>query len=155
MVDNWKVHKSDGQALIETEITETFKMASRMRQEHDRQKESLAFSNPNPGNSAANIFRHRSSSKRGHELPPLLNDNKIFLIDDTDKAELFSAFFAKHLTTDSEPPPFFRSLSNRTLSTMDTGRVGWRRKTSIIILFSSLDLGPMLITIGACTKQRL
>ncbi|BHF73240.1 hypothetical protein SprV_0401631800 [Sparganum proliferum] len=90
-----------------------------MRQARDRQRESLALSDSNPGKSVANIFRHRSSSKRGHELPPLLNDNKVFLIDDTDKAELFSAFFAKHLNTESEPVPFFRSLSDRTLSTID------------------------------------
>ncbi|BHF82536.1 Dual specificity protein phosphatase 22 [Sparganum proliferum] len=90
-----------------------------MRQARDRQRESLALSDSNPDKSVANIFRHRSSSKRGHELPPLLNDNKVFLIDDTDKAELFSAFFAKHLATESDPVPFVRSLSDRTLSTID------------------------------------
>ncbi|BHF78046.1 40S ribosomal protein S29 [Sparganum proliferum] len=74
-----------------------------MRQARDRQRESIALSGSNPGKSVANIFRHRSSSKRGHELPPLLNDNKVFLTDDTDKAELFSAFFAKHLATESDP----------------------------------------------------
>ncbi|BHF67130.1 COP9 signalosome complex subunit 4 [Sparganum proliferum] len=58
-----------------------------MRQARDRQRESIALSGSNPGKSFANIFRHRSSSKRGHELPPLLNDNKVFLTDDTDKAE--------------------------------------------------------------------
>ncbi|BHF61438.1 hypothetical protein SprV_0100441200 [Sparganum proliferum] len=76
-----------------------------MRQARDRQRESIALSGSNPGKSVANIFRHRSSSKRGHELPPLLNDNKVFLTDDTDKAELFSAFFAKHLATESDPRP--------------------------------------------------
>ncbi|BHF83201.1 Fibronectin type 3 domain [Sparganum proliferum] len=90
-----------------------------MRQARDRQRESIALSGSNPGKSVANIFRHRSSSKRGHELPPLLNDNKVFLIDDTDKAELFSAFFAKHLATDSDLVPFVRSLSDRSLSTID------------------------------------
>ncbi|BHF59313.1 hypothetical protein SprV_0100227000 [Sparganum proliferum] len=90
-----------------------------MRQARDRQRESLALSDSNPDKSVANIFRHRSSSKRGYEIPPLLNDNKVFLIDDTDKAELFSAFFAKHLATESEQVPFFRSLSDRTLSTID------------------------------------
>ncbi|BHF74284.1 hypothetical protein SprV_0401736900 [Sparganum proliferum] len=90
-----------------------------MRQARDRQRESIALSGSNPGKSVANIFRHRSSSKRGHELPPLLNDNKVFLIDDTDKAELFSDFFAKHLATESDPVPFVRSLSDRTLSTID------------------------------------
>nr|VZI28157.1 unnamed protein product [Spirometra erinaceieuropaei] len=60
-----------------------------MRQARDRQRESIALSGSNPGKSVANLFRHRSSSKRGHELPPLLNDNKVFLTDDTDKAELF------------------------------------------------------------------
>nr|VZI26724.1 unnamed protein product [Spirometra erinaceieuropaei] len=90
-----------------------------MRQARDRQRESIALSGSNPGKSVANIFRHRSSSKRGHELPPMLNDNKVFLTDDTDKAELFSAFFAKHLATESDPVPFFRSLSDRTLSTID------------------------------------
>ncbi|BHF57396.1 hypothetical protein SprV_0100033700 [Sparganum proliferum] len=90
-----------------------------MRQARDRQRESIALSGSNPGKSVANIFRHRSSSKRGHELPPLLNDNKVFLTDDTDKAELFSAFFAKHLATESDPVPFVRSLSDRTLSTID------------------------------------
>nr|VZI22606.1 unnamed protein product [Spirometra erinaceieuropaei] len=74
-----------------------------MRQARDRQRESIALSGSNPGKSVANIFRHRSSSKRGHELPPLLNDNKVFLTEDTDKAELFSAFFAKHLATESDP----------------------------------------------------
>ncbi|BHF84038.1 hypothetical protein SprV_0902718800 [Sparganum proliferum] len=58
-----------------------------MRQARDRQRESIALSGSNPGKSVANIFRHRSSSKRGHELPLLLNDNKVFLTDDTDKAE--------------------------------------------------------------------
>ncbi|BHF77118.1 hypothetical protein SprV_0502022100 [Sparganum proliferum] len=58
---------------------------------------------PDPVKSVANIFRHRSSSKRDYELPPLINDNKVFLTDDTDKAEVFSAFLAKHLNTDSEP----------------------------------------------------
>ncbi|BHF74126.1 Tektin 1 [Sparganum proliferum] len=90
-----------------------------MRQARDRQRESIALSGSNPGKSVANIFRHRSSSKRGHELPPLLNDNKVFLSDDTDKAELFSDFFAKHLATESDPVPFVRSLSDRTLSTID------------------------------------
>ncbi|BHF61962.1 hypothetical protein SprV_0100494200 [Sparganum proliferum] len=90
-----------------------------MRQARDRRRESLALSDSNSGKSVANIFRHRSSSKRGHELPPLLNDNKDFLIDDTDKAELFSAFFAKHLATESEPVPYSRSISDRTLSTID------------------------------------
>ncbi|BHF60813.1 MIT domain-containing protein 1 [Sparganum proliferum] len=90
-----------------------------MRQARDRQRESIALSGSNPGKSVANIFRHRSSSKRGHELPPLLNDNKVFLTDDTDKAELFSDFFAKHLATESDPVPFVRSLSDRTLSTID------------------------------------
>ncbi|BHF66188.1 hypothetical protein SprV_0200920400 [Sparganum proliferum] len=90
-----------------------------MRQARDRQRESITLSGSNPGKSVANIFRHRSSSKRGHELPPLLNDNKVFLTDDTDKAELFSAFFAKHLATESDPVPFLRSLSDRTLSTID------------------------------------
>ncbi|BHF57620.1 ubiquitin-conjugating enzyme E2 K [Sparganum proliferum] len=90
-----------------------------MRQARDRQRESIALSGSNPGKSVANIFHHRSSSKRGHELPPLLNDNKVFLTDDTDKAELFSAFFAKHLATESEPVTFFRSLSDMTLSTID------------------------------------
>nr|VZI53106.1 unnamed protein product [Spirometra erinaceieuropaei] len=74
-----------------------------MRQARERQSESLALSDSNPDKSVANIFRHRSSSKRGHELPPMLNDNKVFLTDDTDKAELFSAFFAKHLATESDP----------------------------------------------------
>ncbi|BHF66117.1 Exosome complex component CSL4 [Sparganum proliferum] len=104
---------------VQLRITEIVEMASRMRQARDRQRESLALSDSNPGKSVANIFRHRSSSKRGHELPPLLNDNKVFLIDDTDKAELFSAFFAKHLATESDPVPFVRSLSDRTLSTID------------------------------------
>ncbi|BHF84444.1 hypothetical protein SprV_0902759500 [Sparganum proliferum] len=90
-----------------------------MRQARDRQRVSLALSDSNPGKSVANIFRHRSSSKSGHKLPPLLNDNKIFLIDDTDKAELFSVFFAKHPATESDPVPFFRSLSDRALSTID------------------------------------
>nr|VZI07364.1 unnamed protein product [Spirometra erinaceieuropaei] len=70
-------------------------MASRMRQARDRQRESLALIDSNPGKSVANIIRHRSSSKRGHELPPLLNDTKVSLTDDTDKAELFSASYAK------------------------------------------------------------
>nr|VZI19217.1 unnamed protein product [Spirometra erinaceieuropaei] len=74
-----------------------------MRQARDRQRESIALSGSNPGKSVANIFRHRSSSRRGHELPPLLNDNKISLTDDTDEAELFSASFAKHLATESDP----------------------------------------------------
>ncbi|BHF76339.1 hypothetical protein SprV_0501943700 [Sparganum proliferum] len=56
-----------------------------MRQALDRQRGSLALSDPNSRKFVANIFRHRSSSRRDHELPPLLNDNKIFLIDDTDK----------------------------------------------------------------------
>ncbi|BHF57171.1 hypothetical protein SprV_0100011200 [Sparganum proliferum] len=104
---------------VHLRITEIFEMASRMRQARGRQRESIALSGSNPGKSVANIFRHRSSSKRGHELPPLLNDNKVFLTDDTDKAELFSAFFAKHLATESDPVPFVRSLSDRTLSTID------------------------------------
>ncbi|BHF78621.1 DENN domain-containing protein 5B [Sparganum proliferum] len=91
-----------------------------MRQARDRQRESLALNDSNPGKSVANIFRHRSSSKRGHELSPLLNDNKVFLINDTDKAELCSTFFEKHLNTESEPVPFFRSLSDRTLTGLDT-----------------------------------
>ncbi|BHF58201.1 Ubiquitin recognition factor in ER-associated degradation protein 1 [Sparganum proliferum] len=74
-----------------------------MRQARDRQRESIALSGSNPGKSVANIFHHRSSSKRGHELPPLPNDNKVFLTDDTDKAELLSAFFAKHFATESDP----------------------------------------------------
>ncbi|BHF70443.1 hypothetical protein SprV_0301349400 [Sparganum proliferum] len=90
-----------------------------MRQARDRQRESLALSGSNPGKSVANIFRHRSSSKRGHELPSLLNDNEVFLIDDTDEAELFSDCFAKHLNTASEPVHFIRSPSDRTLSTID------------------------------------
>ncbi|BHF73128.1 hypothetical protein SprV_0401620400 [Sparganum proliferum] len=104
---------------VQLRITEIFEMASRMRQARDRQRESIALSGSNVGKSVANIFRHRSSSKRGHELPHLLNDNKIFLIDETDKAELFSDFFAKHLATESDPVPFVRSLSDRTLSTID------------------------------------
>ncbi|BHF61596.1 hypothetical protein SprV_0100457100 [Sparganum proliferum] len=104
---------------VHLRITEIFEMASRMCQARDRQRESIALSGSNPGKSVANIFRHRSSSKRGHELPPLLNDNKVFLTDDTDKAELFSAFFAKHLATESDPVPFVRSLSDMTLSTID------------------------------------
>nr|VZI04385.1 unnamed protein product [Spirometra erinaceieuropaei] len=76
---------------VHLRITEIFEMASRMRQARDRQRESIALSGSNPGNSVANIFRYRSSSKRGHELPPLLNDNKVFLTDDTDKAELHSS----------------------------------------------------------------
>ncbi|BHF61615.1 hypothetical protein SprV_0100459000 [Sparganum proliferum] len=106
-------------SLVDSQKTEIFEMASRMRQGRDTQRESLALSDSNPAKSVAHIFRHRFSSKRGHELPPLLNDNKVFLIDDTDKAELFSALFAKHLITESEPVPFFRSLSDRTLSTID------------------------------------
>ncbi|BHF74549.1 hypothetical protein SprV_0501763500 [Sparganum proliferum] len=96
-----------------------FKMASRMRQARDRQRESFALSDSDPGISVANISRYRSSSKRGHGLPPLLNNNQIFLIDDTYKAVLFSAFFAKHLNTESEPVPLFRSFSDRTLSAID------------------------------------
>ncbi|BHF83409.1 hypothetical protein SprV_0902655100 [Sparganum proliferum] len=114
-----KLNQTPTQQKVHLRITEIFEMASRMRQARDRQRESLALSDSNRGKSVANIFRHRSSSKRGHELPPLLNDNKVFLIDDTDKAELFSASFAKHLNTESEPVPFFRSLSDRTLSTID------------------------------------
>ncbi|BHF76467.1 hypothetical protein SprV_0501956500 [Sparganum proliferum] len=90
-----------------------------MRQARDRQRESIALSGSNPGKSVANIFRHRSSSKRGHELPPLLNDNKVFLIDDTDKAELFSAFFAKHLAAESDPvyfSPFLVAIDETTRS---------------------------------------
>nr|VZI49800.1 unnamed protein product [Spirometra erinaceieuropaei] len=92
-----------------------------MRQARDRQRESIALSGSNPGKSVANIFRHRSSSKRGHELPPMLNDNKVFLTDDTDKAELFSAFFAKHLDTESDPVPFFRSPSVRDFQIVTNG----------------------------------
>nr|VZI20748.1 unnamed protein product [Spirometra erinaceieuropaei] len=105
-------HKAAKNAII----TEIFEMASTMREARDRQRESLALSESNPGKSVANIFRHRPPL---NELPPWLNDNKVFLIDDTDKAELFSAFFAKHLATESEPAPFFRSLSDRTVSTID------------------------------------
>ncbi|BHF60315.1 Multidrug resistance-associated protein 7 [Sparganum proliferum] len=79
-----------------------------------KQRKSLALSDPNPAKSVAQIIRHRSSSKRGHELPPLLNDIKIFLIDGTDKAEPLSAFFAKRLTADSGPMLFLRSLSDMT-----------------------------------------
>ncbi|BHF78900.1 hypothetical protein SprV_0602201700 [Sparganum proliferum] len=93
---------------VHLRITEIFEMASRMHQARDRQRESIALSGSDPGKSVANIFRHRSSSKRGHELPPRLNDNKVSLIDDTDKAELFSAFFAKHLNNESEAVPFDR-----------------------------------------------
>ncbi|BHF81948.1 NPC intracellular cholesterol transporter 1 [Sparganum proliferum] len=75
-------------------ITEIFETAPRMRQERDRQRESLALSDPNPDKSVANIFRHRSFSKRGHELQPLLNDNKIFLIVDTDKANTTNRLIA-------------------------------------------------------------
>ncbi|BHF64039.1 hypothetical protein SprV_0200703700 [Sparganum proliferum] len=89
-----------------------------MRRARDRQRESLTLSGPNPVKSVAKITLLRSFSKRGHEIPPLLNDNEIFLIDVTDKAELLSAFFRKHLITESEPVPFFRSLSNRALSTI-------------------------------------
>nr|VZI28342.1 unnamed protein product [Spirometra erinaceieuropaei] len=71
---------------VHLRITEIFEMASRMRQARDRQRESIALSGSNPGKSVVNIFRHRSYSKRGHELPPMLNDNKVFLTDDTDKA---------------------------------------------------------------------
>nr|VZI49274.1 unnamed protein product [Spirometra erinaceieuropaei] len=46
-----------------------------MRQAHDRQSESLALIDLNPGKSVANILCHWSSSKRGRKLPPLLNDN--------------------------------------------------------------------------------
>nr|VZH92157.1 unnamed protein product [Spirometra erinaceieuropaei] len=87
-----------------------------MRQARDRQRESIALSGSNPGKSVANIFRHRSSSKRGHELPPMINDNKVFLTDDTDKAELFSAFFAKHLATESDPPPSLLAFSETSQS---------------------------------------
>ncbi|BHF63972.1 hypothetical protein SprV_0200696900 [Sparganum proliferum] len=90
-----------------------------MRKARDKQRESLAVRGPNPGKSVAKISCHRSSSKRGHELPLLLNENKIFLNDGTDRGELFNAFLAKHLKTESEPVPFFRSLSDRTLSTID------------------------------------
>ncbi|BHF62023.1 hypothetical protein SprV_0100500400 [Sparganum proliferum] len=100
-------------------ITEVFELASRMRQARDRQGESLALSDSNPSKSVANVFRHRSSSKRDHELPPLPNNNKVLLIEDADKAELFSAFFAKHPNTESEPVPFFRTLTDRTVSTID------------------------------------
>nr|VZI25566.1 unnamed protein product [Spirometra erinaceieuropaei] len=88
---------------VHLRITEIFEMASRMRQARDRQRESIALRGSNPGKSVANIFRHRSSPKRGHELPLMLNDNKVFLTDDTDKTELFSAFFAKHLAAESDP----------------------------------------------------
>ncbi|BHF67271.1 hypothetical protein SprV_0301029700 [Sparganum proliferum] len=107
-------HSSAGlNAGCDQSISEISEMASRMRQARDRQRESIALSGSNPGKSIANIFRHQSSSKRGHELPPLLNDNKVFLTDDTDKAELFRAFFAKRLNTESEPVPFLRSLSEK------------------------------------------
>nr|VZH95541.1 unnamed protein product [Spirometra erinaceieuropaei] len=89
-------------------ITEIFEMASRMREARDRQSESFALSDWSPGKSVANTFRHRSSSKRGHELPPLLNDDKVFLTNDTDKAELFNACFAKHLNTESDPVLFLQ-----------------------------------------------
>nr|VZH98639.1 unnamed protein product [Spirometra erinaceieuropaei] len=79
-----------------------------MRQARDRRRKSIDLSGSNPGKSVANIFRHRSSSKRGHELTPLLNDNKVFLTSDTDKAELFSTFFAKHLATESDPTHSWR-----------------------------------------------
>nr|VZI04361.1 unnamed protein product [Spirometra erinaceieuropaei] len=104
---------------VHLRMAEIFEMASRMRQARDRQRESLALSDSNPGKSVANIFRHRSSSKRGHELPPLPNDNNIFLIDDNDKAELFGAFSVEHLTTESDPVPIFCPLSDRALSSID------------------------------------
>ncbi|BHF70338.1 hypothetical protein SprV_0301338800 [Sparganum proliferum] len=58
-----------------------------MRQARDRQRESIALTDSNPDKSVANISRHRSSSKRGHEFPTLLNDSKVFLVDDTDKTK--------------------------------------------------------------------
>ncbi|BHF65871.1 positive regulation of transcription by RNA polymerase II [Sparganum proliferum] len=126
-------------------ITEIFEMSSRMRQARDRQREPLALSDSNPDKSVTKIFRHLSSSKRGHELPPLINDNKIFLIDDTDKAEFFSAFFAKHLNTESKPVPFFRTLSERTLSTIDVSsdlikkHIIVREKSEYYIFEKTLD----------------
>ncbi|BHF74296.1 hypothetical protein SprV_0501738100 [Sparganum proliferum] len=57
-------------------ITDTSEMTSMMRQSRDSQRESLALSDPKPGKSVANNFRHLSSSKLGHELPPLLTDNQ-------------------------------------------------------------------------------
>ncbi|BHF74535.1 hypothetical protein SprV_0501762100 [Sparganum proliferum] len=48
----------------------------------------------------------------------IANDNKVFLIDDTDKSELFNAFSAKHLAAESEPLTFSRSLADRTLVTI-------------------------------------
>ncbi|BHF66700.1 CCR4-NOT transcription complex subunit 4 [Sparganum proliferum] len=104
-----------------------------MRQARDRQRESIALSGSNPGKSVANIFRHRSSSKRGHELPPLLNDNKVFLTDDTDKAELFSDFFAKHLATESDPVPFVRSNLPRIDTLTPRDRSYATRNSSMVI----------------------
>ncbi|BHF62091.1 hypothetical protein SprV_0100507200 [Sparganum proliferum] len=115
-----------------------------MRQARDRQRESLALSDSGTGKAVANIFRHRSSSKRGYELLPLLNDSKVFLIDDTDKAELNSAFFAKHLNTESEPAPFVRSLSDRTLSTVDVSSD--LIKKHITTIFAVLDVVSLIST---------
>ncbi|BHF71744.1 hypothetical protein SprV_0401480400 [Sparganum proliferum] len=129
-----------------------------MRQLPDRPRESLALSDSDPGKSVANICRHRSSSKRGHELPPLLNDNKIFLIDDAVNAELFGAFFAKHLNTESEPAPFFHSPSDRTLSTIDVSldlikkQIHCYHSSPIATIFAVLDVISLISTSSDLSK---
>ncbi|VDK30627.1 unnamed protein product [Dibothriocephalus latus] len=73
----------------------------------------------NSANAVAQLFRHRSSSKLGYEIPPLLNEGEDFVRKDTDKADLLSAFFAKHITTESEPVPSFQAYSHNIIRTID------------------------------------
>ncbi|BHF69431.1 hypothetical protein SprV_0301247500 [Sparganum proliferum] len=116
-----------------------------MRQARDRQRESIALSGSNPGKSVANIFRHRSSSKRGHELPPLLNDNKVFLIEDTDKAD--------HNKFASFPREIFClltleyiSLSSNALCKLPTGWDDLHRLKELDLSCNSIhDFFPLLV----------
>ncbi|VDL87112.1 unnamed protein product [Schistocephalus solidus] len=104
---------------VHLRITENFELASKIRLARNRQRESCALSEPNSAKSAAQLFRNRSSSKRGYEIPPLLNEDKNFVLEDSDKAKLFSAFFANHLTMESEPVPTFQASSLNVISTID------------------------------------
>ncbi|VDM00177.1 unnamed protein product [Schistocephalus solidus] len=62
------------------------------------------------------LTRSKDSISEVSCLPPLA---KNFLLEDCDKAELFSAFFANHLTMESEPVPTCRASSLNVSSTID------------------------------------
>ncbi|VDN16378.1 unnamed protein product [Dibothriocephalus latus] len=111
--------RSTSSLSVHIRIAVVFELASKIRLARDQQRESCALSELNPAKSVAQLLRCRSSAKRGYEIPPMLIENKTFVLDESDKAELFNAFFAKDLTTESEPVPSFQLYSDNILGNID------------------------------------